>query len=68
MSVAAIKAQAAAEEKAAADEIAVLLEKAKGAEETGKPSVARIYYQMAARRAHGEQQREIQARIQALPK
>lgn len=68
LSVAAIKAQAAAEEKAAADELAVLLEKAKGAEEAGKPIVAKTFYQMAARRAKGEQQREIQARIQALSK
>jgi hypothetical protein len=68
LSVAAIKAQAAAEDKAAADELAVLLEKDKGAEEAGKPSVARIYYQMAARRTQGEQQREIMARLQALPK
>lgn len=68
LSVAAIKAQAAAEEQAAAGELAVLLEKAKGAEEAGKPTVAKLYYQMAARRATGEQQREIQARIQALQK
>lgn len=67
-SVAAIKAQAAAEDQAAADELAALLEKAKGAEEAGKPGVARIFYQMAARRAQGDQQREILARIQALPK
>lgn len=68
LSVAAIKAQAAAEDKAAADELAVLLEKARGAEEAGKPVVAKAFYQMAARRATGEQQREIQARIQALAK
>jgi len=68
LSVAAIKAQAAAEQQAEDTELAVLLEKAAGAEAAGKPSVAKIYYQMAARRATGERQREIQARLQALSK
>jgi hypothetical protein len=68
LSVAEIRAQAAAQEKAAAEEVLVFLEKARGAAAAGKPGVARIYYQMAARRAKGEQQREIQAEIETLPK
>jgi hypothetical protein len=66
LSVAALKAQAAAAQQSEDTELAALLEKAKGAEAAGKPSVARIYYQMAARRATGDQQREILARLEAL--
>lgn len=66
LSVAAIKAQAAAEQQAEDTEVAALLEKATGAEAAGKASVAKIYYQMAARRATGDRQREIQTRLQAL--
>lgn len=67
-SVAAIKAQAAAAQQTEDTELVALLEKAKGAEAAGKPSVARIYYQMAARRATGDQQREIFTRLEALPR
>ncbi len=66
LSVAAIRAQAAAEQQAEDGELAALLEKASGAEAAGKPNVAKIYYQMAARRATGERQREILTRIQSL--
>ena len=65
-SVAALKAQAAAAQQSEDTELAALLEKAKGAEAAGKPSVARIYYQMAARRATGDQQREILTHLQSL--
>jgi hypothetical protein len=68
LSVAAIKAQAAAEKTAEDSELAALLEKAQGAEAAGKPAVAKIYYQMAVRRATGDRQREILARLEALPK
>jgi hypothetical protein len=68
LSVAAIKAQAAAAGQAEDTELAVILEKAKGAEAAGKTNVARIYYQMAARRARGEQQREILKHLETLPK
>lgn len=67
LSVAAIKAQAAAEQSDDA-ELAVLLEKGKGAEAAGKPNVARIYYQMAARRAQGERQQAILKHLETLPK
>lgn len=66
LSVAAIKAQAAAKAEAGDNEVAVILEKARGAEAAGKPAVARIYYQMAARRTTGGAQREILARLEAL--
>jgi hypothetical protein len=66
LSVAAIKAQAAAEQQSEDSEVAALLEKATGAEAAGKASVAKIYYQMAARRATGDRQREIQTRLEAL--
>jgi hypothetical protein len=36
------------------------------AEADGKPSVARIYYQMAARRASGEFKQQVQVRLDAL--
>ncbi len=68
LSVAAIKAQAAAETNEADVELATILEKAKGAEAAGKPSVARVYYQMAARRTRGDQHREILTHLETLPK
>jgi hypothetical protein len=66
LSVAAIQARTAAAAEAEQNEIDVILEKAKGAEAAGKVAVARIYYQMAARRTAGEQQREILTRLNAL--
>jgi hypothetical protein len=70
LSVAEIKARQAAEksarEAAGHSEIAALLEKARGAQEAGKPGVARLYLQMAARRATGDQQRTIQDAIKRL--
>ena len=68
LSVAEIKAQAAAAQQTEDTELAVMLEKARGAEAAGKPGVARVHYQMAARRATGERQREIQKILEALPK
>jgi hypothetical protein len=41
-------------------------ERGREAEEAGKASTARIYYQMAARRADGEFRREITERLRAL--
>jgi hypothetical protein len=69
-SVAAIKARREAErsskESAAEQEVAALLEKARGAEADGKPSVAKIYLQMAARRATGDTLNEIQRELSRL--
>jgi hypothetical protein len=45
-----------------------LFERARSAELAGKSSVARIYYQMAARRASGDLQRQANARADALAK
>lgn len=57
------KSQQSADVQRAAGE---LFEKARAAEAAGKLSVARIYYQMAARRAEGELQRTATARANAL--
>lgn len=70
LSVAAIKAgraaEKAAQQSAAAAEIAALLEKAHGAEADGKPSVAKIYLEMAARRATGEALSQIHRELERL--
>ena len=70
LSVAAIKAAKATErsarEAALAEEIAVLLEKAKGKIAARQPSVAKAYLQMAARKASGDQRAEIQRQIAEL--
>ncbi|MDX1948512.1 MAG: hypothetical protein SFU86_24210 [Pirellulaceae bacterium] len=69
-SVAAIKARKSAEAAASAavaqNEIDVLVEKARGAEADGKPAVAKLFWQMAARRASGEQRDEIVKQVQRL--
>ena len=70
MSVAEIKARKAAEasseDAAAAAQIEALLEKARGAIAAGKPGVAKIHLQMAARRAGGEQQEAILKQLDEL--
>jgi hypothetical protein len=70
LSVAEIKARkaaaSAARDAALAEEIDVLLEKAKGKLAAGQASVAKVYLQMAARKATGDQQVEIQRRIAEL--
>ncbi len=70
LSVAEIKARkaadAASEDAEASAEIEVLLEKARGAIAAGKPGVAKIHLQMAARRASGEQQAAILKQIDEL--
>jgi hypothetical protein len=71
-SVAEIKArraaQAAAEDESAKAEIASLLEKAQAALAAGKPGVAKIHLQIAARRAEGQQRAEILQQIDSLPR
>jgi hypothetical protein len=47
-------------------EAAVWLRRGRKAEASGKPAVAKIYYQMAARRASGELKDEVLACIEAL--
>ena len=66
LSVAEIKARQAAEKSAGQDELAALLAKAGEAEAAGKTSVAKLYLQMAARRATGEQKQSLLERVQRL--
>jgi hypothetical protein len=56
-----------AAEKAAADgQLLALMERARAAEEDGKPNVAKVYYQMVARRADGEIKQQAQSRLDAI--
>ena len=65
-SVAAIRAQNAAAAVARASEAAGYLAKAQEAEATGKKSVAKIFYQMAARRDSGAIKQLAESRLAAL--
>ena len=69
-SVEAIAAQRAAadaaQEAKLAEEVAIYLAKAEEAISAGKDGVARIYLQMAQRRAPADQQAEISARLRSL--
>ena len=54
-------------EKGAGDrDIAAILERARAAEEDGKPGVAKIYYQMVARRGTGDLKQQALERLDAL--
>jgi hypothetical protein len=55
------------EEKSADDDVAAIFEKAKAAEENHQPQVAKIYYQMVVRRAHGDLEEAAQRRLKELP-
>jgi len=48
------------------NEALVFFERARKAEEAGKANVARIYYQMVARRASGEMKEQALARLEAI--
>jgi hypothetical protein len=65
-SVAAIRARNAAAAQARASEAAELLAKAEAAEAEGKASVAKIYYQMVARRDTGELKALAESRLAKL--
>jgi len=54
------------EQNAQNDEARVLLERGLTAEEDGKANVAKIYYRMALKRAAGQLQQQVQARLDAL--
>lgn len=54
------------EQAAANGEARVFFERGLTAEEDGKPRVARIYYEMAAKRAHGPLREQIRSRLAAL--
>jgi hypothetical protein len=63
---AALRAQHQREEQARASEASDLVARAQAAEASGKPGVAKVYYQMAARRASGSLKDQIVARLAAL--
>ena len=66
MSVAEARRLHEAEQAGASEEATEYLERASRAEAAGKPAVAKIYYQMAYRRASGALRGQIQARLNAL--
>lgn len=70
LSVSEIQRRQQAEDAARADSIAAEIEeligKGRAAEQAGKPRVARIYYQMAASRASGQQKAELLERAKSV--
>jgi len=66
LSVAEIKAHRAAAAPDIDGEIAAFIAKGEAALADGKPGVARVYFQMAARRTSGQQQRDLLARLNEL--
>ena len=66
ISVSEIRRHQALENAAREQEILVKIEKARGYEEAGKPGVAKIYYQQAAREAEGEMKQKLLAKINSL--
>jgi len=66
LSVAELRQLHQAELEAQNREAAMWLERAEKAQAEGKPAVARIYYQMALRRATGSLKQHLQQRLEAL--
>ena len=64
--VAAEQASRANRQAARADEAGSFFARGQQAEADGKPNVAKIYYQMAARRATGDLKQLVQARLEAV--
>jgi hypothetical protein len=64
--VAEIRRRNAEQDKAAREEVLALIAKGRQAESAGKAATARIYYQMAARRADEPLRRRIEAHLQML--
>ena len=60
------QARRAAEQQTRADEAEAFFDRAAQAEADGKPAVAKIYYQMAARRASGDLKQQALAKLQSL--
>ena len=54
------------EQAAGAADLNVLMERARTAEEEGKPGVAKIYYQMVLKRAAGDLKSQARGRLEAL--
>jgi hypothetical protein len=65
-SIAQIRKQQLADSQAATKEIQSLLEQGQKAQAAGKPRVARIYYEQAARRASGELKEQAEAALRSL--
>lgn len=61
-----VRQQRIAAEEARAGEAAMFFQRARLAEEAGKANVAKIYYQMVARRATGELKDQALARLEAI--
>jgi hypothetical protein len=66
MSVAQARAERQRQQATRADEAADFFRRAQEAEEAGKMGVAKIYYQMAARRATGELKGQVTDRLDAI--
>jgi hypothetical protein len=66
LSVADVQAKRSAQQASRADEAASYFERGRQAEADGKLNVAKIYYQMAARRASGDLKDRVAARLEAL--
>lgn len=66
LSVAEIRRQQAQEEAGDTRELNELLERARGAEEAGKASVAKIYYRQALARAKGTARDQIESKLREL--
>ena len=66
MSVAQARAERQRQQATRADEAADYFQRAQEAEAAGKAGVAKIYYQMAARRATGELREQVAAKLEAI--
>jgi len=56
----------AQQQEAAQQEAAALVERARAAEAAGKPQLAKVYYEMAARRATGQLKQEVLQKLEAM--
>jgi hypothetical protein len=66
LDVAGLRAQRLEEERARNSESAGLMERGQAAESAGKLKVARLYYQMAYRKAEGDAKAQALARLEAI--
>ena len=66
VSVAEIRSRQASQTDTEQQEIAALIAKAKSLDQAGEVRIARIYYQQAARKATGEQQQQLLARVKEI--
>ena len=66
MSVADLREKHSGEQRARQEEAVKWFQRGRNAEASGKANVARIYYQMAARRATGELKDQIAARLESV--